>query len=381
MSDLTTLEDLHDDEVITPTGDDQPANEPEEPSNDPNNPRQSAPADEPEPSPEPSEEPSVEPDNGQPAPTDEPKGDMLDVSGIDQFLAQYGIMGGIINFEGEGENGETIQKHFNELDPEEQVNVLSELAQSGAPALYTPQEQRILDLAKENDMPLDQLVNELALQRAEQILAIENSNSIDYKEMSDDAIIAKWLKDNNPEASETELSDELERSKNSPFFEKNAKSIRDQYIADQMAQSQAEENARREAEFQEIEQDRARIVDAASNINDIMGFSVTDEVKNEVLEDLLEVNEYGDSLFMQDVFGNPETLFKAAWLVKNAESHFDELETYWKKQADLKYREGFNNARNGLPTASISGVGNSSAGNEPRKVKEDVSTLEDLHED
>jgi hypothetical protein len=161
------------------------------------------------------------------------------------------------------------------------------------------------------------------MERAEQIITLEESNSVDFKEMSDDAIVARWLKDNNPEANETELAEELERNKESSFFEKNAKSIRENYIQDQIKEFELKDQESRQAEIQELESDRAKIVEAVTNVENIMGFPVDDNVKNEVLEDLLEVNEFGDSMFMQNIFSDPEKLFKAAWLVKNAENHFE----------------------------------------------------------
>jgi hypothetical protein len=222
--------------------------------------------------------------------------------GVEQFLSQYGIAGGIISFESE-KPGETEQKHFNDLSPDEQFNVLSDLAQSGATAnSLQPQEQQIIDLAKQNNMSLDQLINELAVERAEQYLALEQSYSVDFKEMSDEAIVARWLKDNNPEASEVELAEELERNKESSFFEKNAASIREKYVDGQIQESQARDQQAQQEEFQELEDDRSKIVEAVNNVENIMGFPVDDAVKNEVLEDLLEVNEFGDSMFIQNDF-------------------------------------------------------------------------------
>lgn len=383
-NDLTTLEDLHDDadsgssneETTIETTDSPRSAAEEKPKNETEN---TTTANESvEENSQTSEVESSESSEGEA----EKASEEITGDGVEQFLSQYGIAGGIISFEGE-KPGETEQKHFNDLSPDEQFNVLSDLAQSGATAnSLQPQEQQIIDLAKQNNMSLDQLINELAVERAEQYLALEQSSSVDFKEMSDEAIVARWLKDNNPEASEVELAEELERNKESSFFEKNAASIREKYIDSQIQESQMRDQQAQQEQFQELEDDRSKIVEAVNGVENIMGFPVNDAVKNEVLEDLLEVNEFGDSMFMQKVFSDPEMLFKAAWLVKNAESHFDELESYWKKQAHLKYKEGFNNARNGLPTTPVSGSYKSSAEkNQPRKSTENISTLDDLHDD
>ena len=135
-----------------------------------------------------------------------------------------------------------------------------------------------------------------------------------------------------------------------------------------------------------LESDRVQIATQVANIKDVVGFQISDDDKNEVLASILEVNEDGDSQFMEDVFSEPEKLFKAAWLFQNAEAHFDNLEKFWKKQSSEKYKEGYNNALNGLPSSPINS--GDMSGNNPVSKKapighrqEKVTSMEDLHND
>jgi len=134
-----------------------------------------------------------------------------------------------------------------------------------------------------------------------------------------------------------------------------------------------------------LEEQRSTIVTVVQDINDIAGFKVSDEDKNNILHDLLETNEYGDSLFMEEVFSDPKTLFKAAWMYKNGEAYFDNLEQYYKKEIAKAYQNGKNEALNGMPSRPISGSinNNSTSGSSKEEPirKENFVDLDDLHSD
>jgi len=309
--------------------------------------------------------------------------------GIEQFLSQYNIVGGMITFEADEEGGEPVQKHFNDLSAEEQFNVLSNLASQGAPNIeekygLDQEEIKMLNDIRNSGKSPYEFLNEQAAARVEQLRAMEESTGVDYTSMSDDAITTKWLKDNNPEASEEDIAAELERSKESKFYESQVKTIRDNYVKAQEAETSAvQEQQRRELEEQ-IEADRAVIATAAANTSHIAGWKLNDNEKNEVLGEILEVNNDGDSKFMVEIFGDPNNLLKAAWLYKNAEERFDELEKYWKKEVANAYQKGKNAGVNGLSSDPINageGSGSAGGGKEQPLRQENVKTLDDLHAD
>ena len=363
-----SLDDLHDeDESIIDTAVDpaKPENEGEDPNNDEgeDDGEGNSGGDEPGGNGEPEEEPA---------------------SGLEQFLSQYGIVGGMIEFE-EGE-----QKHFNELESEEQFNILFELAQRGKSIEeqnlgLDDDEVELVNWIRNTGRPVEEAVNILAQERLAQLEALRAAGGEDFTTMSEDAIMAKWLKENNPEANEIELAEELERQKESSFFSKNANKLRSQYVAQQEQEARIEQEKREMAAEAELEEDRARIVNAAMGIKDVIGYQVSDEIKNEVLESILEVNEHGDSLFMQEVFGDPEKLFKAAWLYKFAESHVNDLETYYKKELANKYQEGRRSVTGGLPSEPVHGSGSTTGGKkaaaETGQRTKPTKTLDDIHND
>ena len=266
--------------------------------------------------------------------------DNTEAPAIEQFLAQYGISGGIISFEGD-EGGEPVNKHFNELTSEEQFTVLNELASSGVPSIESKynldkDEIGLLNFVRESGKPVEETLNDMAQERVQQILALRESFETDYKNMSAEAITSKWLKDNNPDATEEELAEELARSKDSKFFERNAENLRTNYIGQQVEETRREAATVVAEQEALIEGDRAVIAQAAADIEHVAGFVVDDSGKNEILGKILEVNKHGDSLFMEEVFSDPEKLFKAAWLFYNTESYLDQLDKKHKKDLSLE---------------------------------------------
>jgi hypothetical protein len=375
--DVRSIDDLHDDLDAPNPGDNNT------PPADPNDPNPPAPAD----------GDNLSTDDNPPA---EPNGDNRpnlgdytpneDTPALEQFLAQYGILGGMIQFE----DGES--KHFNDLSEVEKYNILADLSSTTAPDIaeqygLEDQEIELLNWARSQNRPIAESIEELAQARVEQILAFNNASATDFSAMDDDAITLKWLKDSDPEASEADLAEELARQKESKLYGKNAARIREQYEAEQ-ANAIAYARQQEEQQYiQELEAERSEIATAVNNIRDIAGFEISDEDKNVILQDLLEVNEHGDSLFMEEVFSDPERLFKAAWLYRNGEKIFDQLEKYYKNEIAKVYQTAKNEALNGLSSRPVGGVRSSSNNDsksnqdDPSLRKQKIIDVDDLHND
>lgn len=377
MSNLTTLDDLHDDEEtveVQNIGEDSGIESPRagsaEKEKEEEDPKES----------EEGTEESVEDEL-----SNEEEGEESSSSGIDQFLAQHGIVGGMITFEGEdGEDPET--KHFNELTAEEQFNILHDLTDNSGneeqdiSKILDEDEIGLLSWVREQGTSVEDAIDKLATERFEQLKNFEGGQR--YEDMPSEAIVGKWLKDTNPEASDEDLIEELENLKNGKFFEKQADVLRNQFINEQKQEEERVHQARQEEAQREIDEDRVTIANAAKNIERVAGWDINEDMKNDVLETLLEVNEEGDSQFMAEVFGNPEKLFKAAWLYKFGESHFDQLETYFKKEITNQFQEGKRVGESGLSKEPLDGgyVPKVKKGKKDSIRQEKIVSLDDLHE-
>jgi len=269
-----------------------------------------------------------------PVPDDGPK-----LSGIETYLSQFDIEGGMITFD------DGVSKHFNDLDEDQQAEVLSHLHNSSTVALeekYGLDENEIglINYLRENNKTIDDVVNELATQRVNSILALQSIESVDYDKMDDDAVYMAFLKQSNPEATVEQLEQDLATAKQMSAYSKSVVNIRDSFKRTQQTDVTAAQQARKKELEDELNAQRKTVVDAVSNLKDIDGFQIDDSMKNTVLDVILSVDEDGDSKFMTDVFSDPDKLFKAAWWYINGPDVVRQREEYWKKEKSEAFKRG-----------------------------------------
>lgn len=307
------------------------------------------------------------------------------LTGLEKWLTSYGIEGGIVTFE------DQTRKHFNDLTQEEQFNVLKSIAESGKTSVeeeynLDPEEIGLINHIRNSRKSVQEALNDLV--QAE-LLKIETNKvdfSTDFVNLPKDTIYLKWLKNSDPEASESDLQESLEIAKKTKTYDKQVESIRQSFIQEQEREIELE-NAKIEQEnLKELEADREMIVNVVSDINDVAGWSITPEQKNEVLGSLLEVNSHGDSLFMEKVFSDPKKLFEVAWLEKYGNEYFDKMSEYFRNEISKAYARGKKEGVSGLSSKPIT---TGTASNNENKTKIDPEkrehnnalTLDQLHED
>jgi hypothetical protein len=106
--------------------------------------------------------------------------------------------------------------------------------------------------------------------------------------------------------------------------------------------------------LQDIEAQRQEVVQTIAHMNEVDGLKINDGIKNDVLDIILNVDEDGDSLFMTQVFSDPDELFKAAFWYKNGSDIIKTREEFWKKEKSAAYKRGLEDAKKGRRTFSAS---------------------------
>lgn len=306
------------------------------------------------------------------------------LTGTEKFLTQYGIEAGIIEFE------DGTKKHFDELEKDEQFNVLKSLVEKNKAEIekeYDLDEEEIgfLNFARENKMTVTEAINALVEEAI--VKRGGESDSIDYNTLSNDEIYMKYLKELNPDAKKEDLQTELEEAKKLKSFEKSVNNLKETYIKNQNDAIENEKQKIAKEEAKNLEAEREEIVNTVSSIKHVAGWEISDEQKNECLSELVEVNEFGDSKFMERVFSSPELLFKVAWLEKYGEKYFDEMSEYYKNQISEARKRGREEAINGLeknPIVTGGKNGKVDEGNGKKVQKRDeltAKTLDELHDE
>lgn len=280
-------------------------------------------------------------DEPEPNDDDEPKDgdDNTNMSGIELYLSQFDIEGGMIEFE----DGESV--HFNDLEPAKQAEILQQLHGSNAASIeeqYGLDENEIgmINYLRANGLTIDELIDSMATERANTLLTLQQSTVVDYDAMSEDNVYLTFLRQSNPEATPEQLEEDLRIAKATSTFSKMTETIRGQFKTQQslsLREAQAQEEAARN---EELDNQRRLVVETAQGINDIAGVQLNDEVKNSLLDRVLEVNDDGDSVFLEEVFSDPTKLFNAAFWYYYGEEISRQKDEYWKKEKSLAYKRG-----------------------------------------
>jgi len=298
---------------------------------------------------------------------------------IETFLWDFGIEGGKIQFQ------DGTVTHFKDLSEAEKLNVLKDLVTNKTISEVerhdlSEEEIEILNLARENKAPLKDIIEELAAARAQEYLS-QPDNIVDFDALSADEVYLRFLIEKNPDASDEDLRAELDLAKQGKFYEQTVNGLKQDFATRQEQQIAAYQEEQRQAQINDLEEQRVELVRGIEEINNISGFPVDDKVKNAVLSKLVEVNENNDSLFLEEVFSNPQNLFKAAWLYYNGDNAFDALENQYKRDLQEAYKRGKREALNGLPsTPQVGGVKpNKTTPVTPGNVRQVTKTVDDLH--
>jgi len=295
------------------------------------------------------EDPAEQPDQGQ-----EPAEDNSNLTAVERYLSDYGIVGGRITYE------DGTSAVFDELPEEEKYTILQSLAVEGKTSLekeydLDKSEIGLLNAIRESKLPADEFISTIVNEQVEKSLALRDSSSLDYNNMPDDAVFLKWLQEVDPAISQEEALEKLERQKEDvDIFKNQVNSIRDQFIDHQNKITAQKRELESSKQMEAIEEDRNIIVNSVEYIDNIGGAEVTDQMKNEVLHSLLEVNNQGDPLIMEEMFSDPERLFKAAWFMKYGESYMNNVDKYWRRKESEAYKKGREDIISGAPDTQTS---------------------------
>lgn len=275
-----------------------------------------------------------------------------ELSGIELFLSNYGVRGGMIQYE----DGEAV--HFNDLAAQEQEEVLQSLTGEAIPTIeekYNLEDSEInlLNILRESEQSPEEFINNLVDYRLGTILAQRDANSVDFENMPSDSLYIRHLIDTNPDMTDDEIADELEKAKGLATFESTVDALKVGYMALQKEEADAAEVENNNAFYEELERQREQVVQTVERIDDIAGAAVTDDMKEYLLHDIMELNEERDPILMEKIFSNPETMFEVNWFLTYGKDYIKGINDYWRKEVSKATKNGYNKAVRGMPGEPI----------------------------
>ena len=113
--------------------------------------------------------------------------DDSELTGVERFLTEYGVRGGIITYE----DGNSAR--FEELSASEQAEILRSLVLDNVPTIeekYNLEDPEIdfLNALRESELSPEEYINNLVARRAQILDAQREAEVLEYSEISDDAL-------------------------------------------------------------------------------------------------------------------------------------------------------------------------------------------------
>lgn len=279
----------------------------------------------------------------------------------------------------EDENNNIIERNWNDLTREEQINILNTPLQS--------QHEDNNDLSDEEVTLLTQ-IRQSGLTPSQYLQQIQGEQVVQeptYKidDLSDDEVYILDLESRVGELSDDDAAQALSVAKqNEDLFNKQVEGIRKEY-KDREDYNTQQEQAQLEQQQQEAYyQYQDAVINAINNFNSIgnLDLNFEDSDKEELAEFMLSPDEAGNN-YLYRALQDPETLVKAAWFILNGDEAFDSITDYFTNQIKLvsenQYRKGYEEGKKGTspsrPTVVIQ--------NNKQNQRRQFNTIDDLDDE
>lgn len=238
----------------------------------------------------------------------------------------------------EDESGVVIERSWDSLTREEQLNILADSIEVEKDTL-TDVEKQLLESFRSSGMSIEDFTNQGQHE-------VQPSYRID--ELTDDEVYALNLLDTigQDNITDEEITQEIDKAKqNETLFKKTVDSIRNKYI--QLQKDEEEQYAQQQAAQQQAayQQFATSIQNEISNLNSFAGQDL--ELSNEDVEALskfvLELDDNGVSR-LGAALQDPKTLTEVAFWILNKEAIIEELT----KQMQDSYKRGYETPKNNI---------------------------------
>lgn len=255
---------------------------------------------------------------------------------INDFLSEYGIKDGIINYE--NDDGTTKEVNFRDLDKDEKLNILGSLT-SPSNSL-TDNEIDTINYLRSNNATMKDIVDYYSNQAVQQYANQRDSAQqaqihYDVDDYSDDELYVADLKTKYPNMTDEELLQELATAKeNEDLYEKKTSSLRDSYKA--LEQQQYDDAAAYEK--QQYQDFSNSIIDEINSFDEIKldhksrnsdALQIEPREKENIYRYLLQRDGNGATQFFKDL-NDPNHLVELAWFSLYGRDAISDISSYWK---------------------------------------------------
>ena len=312
------------------------------------------------------------------SPQNQPEGDFMS-----DFLKTRGI-DDLNNINFEDDNGQLVQRSWNDLSNEEKINILNmplEEQHEDNDNGLTEDEINLLTQIRQSNLSPQEYLQQIAGEQVE----VTPQYKID--DLSDDEVFLLDLESRVGELSDEEAAQALNTVKtNEEFFKKQVEGIRKEYKEREDLKTQQEEAQREQEQQEAFEQYQAQVVDAIQGFNSVGNFDLNfeDADREELAEFMLSRDQAGKN-YLFEALQDPETLTRAAWFILNGEEAFNNISDYFAQQIKLvsenQYKKGLEDGKKGVQTRPTVVIDNSNKNNNnnknPYRSYQSINDLDD----
>lgn len=260
----------------------------------------------------------------------------------------------------EEDDGSIIERDWNDLTKEEQLNILNTPVNNEPTPQYnveqdnelSDEEIEFINTLRSNNMTPQQYMQEI-------INSYEQPPMYKVDELDDDDLYILDLESKVGELSEEDASQALSIAKqNEELFKKQVEGIRKEFKEREDFNQQQEQAAYEEQQRQVYEEYSSKILDAIDNFNSIgnLDLKFENSDKDELASFILSQDENNNN-YLYQALQDPETLTKAAWFILNGEEAINNISEYFINQIKLvsenQYKKGLEDGKNGTQTRVI----------------------------
>ena len=245
---------------------------------------------------------------------------------LETYLKSQGIED-IHKIKFEEDDGTEIEKDWNELSKDEQLNILN--SNQTPPELGLDDEEiDLLNQIRASRMSPSQYIQSLIPQQQE----VEPHYTVD--DISDDELFMLDLQTRIQDITEEQLQNALTKAKeDEDLFKKQVAGMREEYKQLEDARNSQEEAIRQEQANQQYNQFADSIIDSIQGFTNIGELDITmdNDDMNKLASFILDRDQTGTSYFAR-ALNDPNELVKMAWFALNGEEIFNEISDYYKRQ-------------------------------------------------
>ena len=282
----------------------------------------------------------------------------------------------------EDENNNIIERNWNDLSREEQINILNTpltQPEDNVESQLSEEEIALLNQIRSSNMTPSAFIQSI---KGEQVVQ-EPTYAID--DLSDDEIYLLDLETRVGELSEDEAAQALNNAKqNEEFYKKQVEGIRKEYKEREDFKAQQDQMELEKQQQDAFNEYQRVVVNAIDNFNSVgnLDLSFDDSDKEELAEFMLSQDESGSN-YLYKALQDPQTLVKAAWFILNGDEAFDNISEYFVNQIKLvsenQYKKGLEDGRKGVQSRPSVVINNRNT--KSSRQQQTYSTIDDLDDE